>query len=130
MKQEKHMSRYPKDELQETLTLMRRKLAFGAWCAETSAGGSFNWRRPSFGQCAVTAMLVQDIFGGELMRGINEGDSHYWNLIDGREVDLTRDQFRVWAPRDVQKVERFRLESSPETMERYHLLSGRYLEGI
>ena len=72
----------------------------GAWSADTSAAPE-RWisGRPSTGQCAVTAVIVQQQFGGELLRTINEGDSHYFNrLPDGLEVDLTRDQFDTWQP--------------------------------
>lgn len=43
-------------------------------------------------------MIVQDIFGGDLIQGIVhqiDGDNnHYWNkLPNGQEFDLTSDQF-------------------------------------
>jgi hypothetical protein len=55
---------------------------------------------PGRGQCAVTALVVQDLLGGELLLaevlnadGTRQG-LHYWNrLAGGVEVDLTRDQF-------------------------------------
>jgi hypothetical protein len=55
---------------------------------------------PARGQCAVTALVVQDLLGGELLLaevlyadGSRQG-VHYWNrLVGGVEVDLTRDQF-------------------------------------
>jgi hypothetical protein len=59
---------------------------------------------PARGQCGVTALIVQDVLGGELILGeVFQGDTkvghHYWNrLPDGRAVDLTADQFR---PREV-----------------------------
>ncbi len=60
-----------------------------------------DWRpdNPARGQCGVTALVVQDLLGGDLMLGeVYENGSrrgcHYWNrLPDGTEVDLTRDQF-------------------------------------
>ena len=54
---------------------------------------------PSRGQCDVTSLVVQDIFGGELLaagvfRDGERVESHMWNrLPGGAEVDLTRDQF-------------------------------------
>lgn len=55
---------------------------------------------PARGQCGVTALVVQDHLGGELMIGdVVHADGtrqgvHYWNrLPDGREVDLTWEQF-------------------------------------
>jgi hypothetical protein len=54
---------------------------------------------PSRGQCGVVAVVLNDILGGELMRGevLVDGervDFHWWNrLPGGLEIDLTRDQF-------------------------------------
>lgn len=55
---------------------------------------------PARGQCAVTALVVQDLLGGELLmsdvwhaNGSRQG-VHYWNrLAGGMELDLTREQF-------------------------------------
>jgi hypothetical protein len=67
---------------------------------------------PSRGQCAVTAMVVNDLLGGELlMAEVRYADGsaqglHYWNrLAGGLEVDLTREQFEpgevVGAPTSI-----------------------------
>ena len=54
---------------------------------------------PARDQCGVTAMVVNDLFGGELMVGdvYVDGvrtDMHWWNrLAGGIEIDLTREQF-------------------------------------
>lgn len=54
--------------------------------------------RPSIGQCHVSALLLERAYGGDVLEGCTfAGQYHYWNLIDGVTVDLTRDQF----PRDV-----------------------------
>src|SRR5271157_2945689 len=51
------------------------------------------------GQCGVTALVVQDWVGGELLEavvlhldGTHQG-YHYWNRLAGVDVDLTRAQF-------------------------------------
>ena len=80
------------------LARLRRELQ-QHWRADTSFWpDAWTPDRPSFGQCAVTALLVHDRFGGELLRTMNQGVLHYWNRLDGVDVDLTRDQFEVWAP--------------------------------
>jgi hypothetical protein len=54
---------------------------------------------PTRGQCGVVALVVNDLLGGELMRGEvhvdgHRVDFHWWNRLHGGvEVDLTRDQF-------------------------------------
>lgn len=66
-----------------------------AWGVDTTASEA-DWtpENPTLGQCAVTALVVQDHFGGDLMRGTVSNVSHYWNrLPDGSEIDLTREQF-------------------------------------
>lgn len=54
---------------------------------------------PARGQCATTAVVLHDYFGGSLLMGEVhvEGervDYHWWNrLPNGEEIDLTRGQF-------------------------------------
>lgn len=56
-------------------------------------------QNPARGQCATTAVVVHDYYGGDLVRGeVHRGgtqvDFHWWNrLPDGCEIDLTRGQF-------------------------------------
>lgn len=65
-----------------------------AWCAET-AYGKWNSEVPSFNQCAVTALVFQEYFGGKILRRkMTDGRNHFLNkLPDDTEVDLTEDQF-------------------------------------
>ena len=55
------------------------------------------WKRakdPLTGHCYGAAHLVQDRFGGELVKGVVRGQAHAWNrLPGGREVDLTGSQY-------------------------------------
>lgn len=76
------------------------RLAFGrAWSKETSSDpAGWSPENPSWGQCAVTALCVQDALGGEIVWAeaqLPDGRriSHYFNRIDDEEVDLTREQF-------------------------------------
>lgn len=66
-----------------------------AWRRETSVDqGGWLEENPSRGQCAVTALVIQDLLGGSILRGEAGAESHYWNLLpSGREMDLTRQQF-------------------------------------
>jgi hypothetical protein len=68
---------------------------------------------PAWGHCDITALVVNDIFGGDLVVGEVHLDGrrhgfHWWNrLSSGVELDLTREQFRdgqtVTAARVVQR---------------------------
>jgi hypothetical protein len=80
-----------------TCPLLLRAIIARGWSADTS--DSFHPCTPSKGQCAVTALVVQDWLGGDLLRAPycdgDEKGSHYWNrLPSGEEVDITRDQFK------------------------------------
>ena len=53
-------------------------------------------KNKSKGQCYITALVVQDFFGGQIVRwkGPDGLGSHYWNILpDGKQVDLTSDQY-------------------------------------
>jgi len=71
-----------------------------SWSAESSAAAE-KWspENPAWGQCAVTALIVQDTFGGEILRTTAQLPgggtySHYLNrLKDGQLLDLTSCQF-------------------------------------
>ena len=55
---------------------------------------------PSQGQCAVTALVLHDLLGGQLLEAeVHHADGshqgfHYWNRFAGVDVDLTRRQFQ------------------------------------
>lgn len=70
------------------------------WSKETSYPScQADWVKddPSFGQCAITAMLVYDMFGGTIHRiRVPGGGTHYFNKINGHYIDLTREQFDLY----------------------------------
>ena len=73
-----------------------KQFLFCKWNKETCSPGlkgSWNEENPSLGQCAITALIVNDFFGGKIMRCMASSGSHYYNLIDGNIVDLTVEQF-------------------------------------
>lgn len=97
-----------------------------AWSADTSAADDWSSSNPSLGQCAVTALVVQDAHGGDLIRVVNEGVSHYYNrLPNGVEIDLTRDQFQSWAPSEPEERSRDYVLSFEPTAARYEILRRR-----
>lgn len=76
-----------------------------SWAADTCSPDDVErapWTadNPAWGHCDITALVVQDVLGGELMAGdVMLGEEqqgyHMWNrLPSGAEQDLTRDQFR------------------------------------
>lgn len=115
-----------------------------AWSAETASPGcraAWSPSNPSFGQCAVTALCVQDMCGGTIVRCVVEGfGSHYFNhLVNGEGYsvyDLTRMQFPSGTVIPAaQNVERPYILESPRaiearTQERYDLLRTALVEAI
>lgn len=85
-------------------------------------------RNPARGQCAVTALLVHDFFGGTILVGTVRGEEHYWNLLDDDvEYDLTLNQFGPDASYEGPPEEASREEilDFGDTNERYRLLLER-----
>ena len=62
-----------------------------AWSLDTAV--QWTAENPASGQCNVTAAMAHDLWGGEILRTQLDDVWHYYNLIDGRRVDLTDSQF-------------------------------------
>ena len=120
---------------------MRRELLFyyvrGSWGVETSASPEWSQENRALGQCAVTACVLQDYMGGDILNTtatLPDGgtDSHYYNIVDGEELDLTRSQFpegTTFTP-GVEKKKEFHstreyILSYQPTRERYEILQDR-----
>jgi hypothetical protein len=67
------------------------------WSAATISAG-FDPARPARNQCSVTALAVQTIFGGEIVKTPTLGGTHFYNRIDGVHWDLTVEQFDAPVP--------------------------------
>lgn len=50
---------------------------------------------PSYGQCAQTAIVICEFFGGEILKtdGWHGQGRHFYNRINGERCDFTADQF-------------------------------------
>ncbi len=70
-----------------------------SWSEETIAD-TFDPANPCRNQCAVTALAVQEYFGGDIIKTATKGGTHFYNLIDGRYWDLAADQFDEPIPYD------------------------------
>ena len=103
-----------------------REMLEKSWIKETcSLGLKDIWTidNKALGQCAVTALIVNDFLGGKIMRCMCESGSHYYNLINGEVIDLTDSQFKE-IPDYTLGEERTReyLLSNLDTKNRYLLL--------
>ncbi len=72
-------------------------LSDGIWRIETCAPRlrtDWSEANKTLGQCSITAFLVQDIFGGEVYGILRPGGNyHCYNVIGGKQYDLTIEQF-------------------------------------
>ena len=104
-----------------------KELLSECWNKDTcSPGLKDKWSEdnPSLGQCAITALIVNDYFGGKIMRCMSSSGSHYYNLIDDKIFDLTVEQFLGEIPLYEEGKERTReyLLSNNDTKNRYKKL--------
>ena len=112
-----------------------KQLLSCSWEKETCAPGlrnEWNEKNPSLGQCAITALIVNDIYGGKIMRCMSSTGSHYYNIVDDELVDLTVEQFLGEIPQYENGEERTReyLLSNEDTKNRYLLLCKKLKEEI
>ena len=71
--------------------VMIRDALRSAWSLETAV--QWTPENPASGQCNVTAAVIYDLFGGEILRTRLPDVWHYYNRIDGQRVDFTDSQF-------------------------------------
>lgn len=62
-----------------------------AWSLATASQWTAN--NPAAGQCNVTALLVHELFGGDLLKTPLPAGDHFYNRIEGRRYDFTARQF-------------------------------------
>lgn len=79
---------------------------------------------PSCGQCAITAALVYDMFGGTIHKiKVSGGGTHHFNKLNGKYVDLTKKQFDLYnIPvnyEPIQETAREYCGKNKNTLERY-----------
>ena len=104
-----------------------KQLLYYSWEKETCSPGlknEWNKENPSLGQCAITSLIVNDFFGGKIMRCMASSGSHYYNSIEDELIDLTVEQFLGEIPNYDNGEERTReyLLSNEDTKNRYKQL--------
>ena len=102
-----------------------------SWCRAT-AHPSYqkDWTEdnPSYGQCCVTALIMQDLYGGDIYECKVQGKRHYVNITpEGYLHDFTASQFGegqiIYS--DMKLRKRKSLLKSKSVKERYELLKMR-----
>jgi hypothetical protein len=84
------------------------------------------------GQCAITSLIINDYFGGEIRKCYVGDISHYFNFINGEVIDLTSEQFNIDYINYDNYLERSReqLLANEDTKGRYEILNKRVLAYI
>ena len=98
-----------------TLDDLYEKLNTVGWC-EMSAFAKKQWDPTNrcCGQCNATVLLVQEFFGGEIIEYDNptsEKPKHFFNRIQGIDIDLTSEQFNPPLAEYSQKKKRYKTNS-------------------
>lgn len=71
------------------------------WAGDTaSPTGAWSTTTPARNHCSITSLVVQDYFGGDLLKTRTVGGTHFYNVIDGTKWDLTVSQFAEPIPYD------------------------------
>lgn len=112
------------------------RMSWGADTCDPADRPDWHSGNPARGQCGVTALVLHDLFGGELVLGEvrvagERTGSHYWNRFGtGLEVDLTRDQFR--ADEEIVGADVVQRPAGPpkRCRDEYDLLRGRVLARV
>ena len=103
-----------------------------AWCRETahpSYQKSWTEENPSYGQCAVTALIVNDEFCAPIFKCKVGKVAHYYNMWTGKHevIDFTSEQFngKKIDYFNGEPVRREQLLKCKHVKERYELLKAR-----
>lgn len=107
-----------------------------SWAADTCSPDDLaraGWQagNPAWGHCDVTALLLNDLLGGDLVVGEVYLDGaqhgfHWWNrLASGIEIDLTREQFRRGQVVTATRVVKRPVGRPARRNEEYERLRGR-----
>lgn len=81
-----HSGRITDQEIRRMSALLHE-----AWSLESSS--LWTPECPAKGQCGVTSLVMQERYGGDILKTDIEGSWHYYNRIGGRRIDFTAPQF-------------------------------------
>lgn len=90
----------------------------------------WNENNKCFGMCAITALIINDYFSGDICKIHVDGISHYFNLIEDKIIDLTKDQFNHEIDyKNYQIVDRKKILTD-DTKNRYNTLKSRLIKTL
>jgi hypothetical protein len=69
-----------------------KKALLNSWSIESSSKWSSD--NPAKGQCGVTALVINDLLGGEIRKTKLSDGWHFYNIINNKRYDFTATQFK------------------------------------
>lgn len=84
----------------------------------------WTYEKPYIGQSAVTSLVVNDLFGGYIMKVKVNGESHYYNVVEGNIIDYTAKQYEdgLINYAEGKLAHRGRILQDYDTKSRYYIL--------
>ena len=88
----------------------------------------WNNENKCFGMCAITSLIINDYFGGDICKIHVDGISHYFNIIEDKIIDLTSSQFNHEIDhKNYQIINRQKILTN-DTKNRYNILKTRLIK--
>ena len=90
----------------------------------------WNENNKCFGMCAITSLIINDYFGGDICKIHVDEISHYFNLIDDKIIDLTSSQFNHDIEyKDYQIIDKEKILTD-DTETRYNILKTKLIKKL
>lgn len=91
-----------------------------------------NWteKKKTLGMCAITSLVVNDFLKGQIAKIKVNGISHYFNVIENKIVDLTKEQFEKEIQYDNYKIINRKDILTGDTNNRYQKLKEKVIKEL
>lgn len=90
----------------------------------------WNDNNKCFGMCAITSLIINNYFGGNICKIYVEGISHYYNLIEDKIIDLTSSQFNCDIDYKNYQIVDSKKILTDDTKRRYNVLKERLVNKL
>lgn len=93
-------------------------------CWSINSSSKWTLDNPSNGQCGVTSLVVNDFFGGDILKTKTPKGWHYYNRIGNKCFDFTQSQF-LWKPIYLDILSNREEAFTDTNIEQYNYLNNR-----
>jgi N-acetylglutamate synthase-like GNAT family acetyltransferase len=117
--------------MQREISKLNKELLYHTFMNCWSIKSSSLWtsQNPARGQCSNTALVIQDYFGGEILKTVVDNQIHFYNMINNQRIDITASQFANEI--NYEDNPSNRLEAFADTNEiQYNYLSNIFIDKI